>query len=134
MLKFHLGYTMGFATCVAPLFYYSICLSVLRLCLLFKALYFALRKIFTCCSDTKLREVKVFTVDFLFSVHEIFFSIAMLFSLIFMNTLDEKSANVGILLSPDKLTTIKTVWLAFALYFGIRAVILYWAMDSLSFE
>lgn len=101
MIKFHLGNSMAYATCVAPLFYYSICLSVLRLCLLLKSLTFLIKKVFTCFSKTKARgnlilsELKVFTVDFFFAVNEIFFSIVLLFTLIYMNSLDEKSPNKG---------------------------------------
>lgn len=57
MMKFNLKSDMAFATCVAPLFYYTICLSVLRVCLFFKAMFFLFKKLFTCFKETKARGI-----------------------------------------------------------------------------
>lgn len=79
--------------------------------------------------------MKVFTVDFFFAANEIFFCLVLLFTLIFMNSLDEKSpTSVGSVKSSEKLDTVKKLWLAFTVYFAIRAVVLFLVMNSLSFE
>jgi hypothetical protein len=55
MNKIYLGNATSWVVCVAPLFYYSAVLSVLRLCVFGKAMIFLLIKLFTCCNKITKR-------------------------------------------------------------------------------
>ncbi len=98
MAKLHLKTNIKYATAVGPIFYFCVCLAILRLCLFFKAVFFFCSKLFTCCSNPKPRgscsstEWKIFFVDFFFSLNEIFFFVVLLFSLLFAGSLDEPKA------------------------------------------
>lgn len=97
-MKLHLQANIKHSTAVAPVFYFCVCLAVLRLCLFFKALFFFCGKLFTCCANPKPRgtrcsaEWRIFFVDFFFSVNEILFFLVLLFSLFFAGSLDEPKA------------------------------------------
>jgi hypothetical protein len=55
MLKLHLKSNIKYSTAVAPVFYFCVCLAILRLCLFFKAVIFLCSKLFTCCASPKPR-------------------------------------------------------------------------------
>ena len=76
-------------------------------------------------------------VDFFFSVNEMFFAVVLLFSLFYATSLDNGSpAEIAGMFHVmiAKFQDFQSAWLAFTIYFIIRALVLYFTMDSLSFE
>ena len=55
MNKLLLNKSLSFTACIAPVFYFTVALAVLRLCLLVKALYYIFANIFKCCSGSSLK-------------------------------------------------------------------------------
>lgn len=55
MSRLCLNRNLPLPTCIAPLFYFTICLAILRICLLIKALFFIFGGLFKCYSGTNMR-------------------------------------------------------------------------------
>lgn len=128
MLKVYLNKDILWATVVSPLFYYSICLALLRTCLFLKATFFLFSKLCTCCEEKKKREWQIFLIDLLTSANELFFFTVMLFTLFFAGALDSpKDFDFE-----GRFKTCKTLWLAFTIFYGVRSFILYCALSYLS--
>lgn len=55
MLKFYVKTDISMATCIAPLFYFVLCLAILRLCLVLKVLSFIFTNLFSCYNEVTKR-------------------------------------------------------------------------------
>lgn len=93
-----------------------------------KALYFLGYNIFTCFSEANKKSIQIFLVDFFFGTQEVFAFVVLLFSLFFAGKIDSKEAD-GLLKARDNF---RISWLAFTIFYGIRAVFLVWSIGDLN--
>ena len=100
MTRLCLNKSLSLSACLAPVFYFTIALAVLRLCLLVKALFYVFTNIFKCCSGSSLKgkvlteiEFKVFIIDFFFAANEPLLFVALLMTLLYLGAIDISDKN-----------------------------------------